>query len=133
MRPDICLYSFRFVFSKNEYLWAFWSSLSGVGGGSLNKKRPRGDSNAQPADIVSKSMIKSKMPSVFRSHWLNKKRPRGDSNAQPTDSKSGTLSIELRGQVGIIIPRFLTECQLIFFTHSWAHSWAHPRGFWHAI
>ena len=26
------------------------------------------------------------------------RRPRGDSNAQPTDSKSGTLSIELRGQ-----------------------------------
>jgi hypothetical protein len=26
------------------------------------------------------------------------RRPRRDSNAQPTDSKSGALSIELRGQ-----------------------------------
>jgi hypothetical protein len=33
MRPEMCFYSFRFVFSKNEYLLAFWSSLSGVGGG----------------------------------------------------------------------------------------------------
>jgi hypothetical protein len=27
------------------------------------------------------------------------RRPRRDSNAQPSDSKSGTLSIELRGRV----------------------------------
>ena len=38
---------------------------------------------------------------------MTKKHPRGDSNAQPTDSKSGTLSIELRGRVTMIIPRKL--------------------------
>jgi hypothetical protein len=35
---------------------------------------------------------------ILHSFHLNERRPRGDSNAQPTDSKSGTLSIELRGQ-----------------------------------
>jgi hypothetical protein len=39
-------------------------------------------------------------------------RPRRDSNSQPTDSKSGALSIELRGQLmdGIISLR-LKQCQ----------------------
>ena len=46
---------------------------------------------AQPTDIVPSWGI--------RSHPKKQKCPRRDSNAQPTDSKSGTLSIELRGLV----------------------------------
>ncbi len=38
--------------------------------------------------------------SLYRQIW----RPRRDSNSQPTDSKSGALSIELRGRDEMIIP-----------------------------
>jgi hypothetical protein len=51
---------------------------------------------------------KPRLPSSVPDHFinqlitLNEKHPRGDSNAQPTDSKSGTLSIELRGQAHLL-------------------------------
>ena len=63
---------------------------------AMTKKHPRGDSNAQPTD---------KVPIRGFEVRLKARHPRGDSNAQPTDSKSGTLSIELRGRVTLIIPR----------------------------